>query len=49
MFELYHRCSDLKLFSCNIYMEKVNDKKIGKLIEKGSNYMILLGQANQFG
>ena len=44
MFELYHRCSDLKLLSLDIYMEKLNDKNIGKMIEKDSSYMILLGQ-----
>ena len=26
----------------------IDDKKIGKLLEKDSSYVILLGQANQF-
>ena len=47
MFGLYHRYADLNLLLCNRYMEKVNDKKIRKMIEKDSSDVILLGQANR--
>ena len=29
--------------------KSIGDKKIGKLLEKDSSYVILLGPANQFG
>ena len=46
--EKKHLISTLKLNISDI-IKLVNDKNIKNMIEKGSSYVILLRQANQFG